>query len=104
MTKDRTYAHSPAISRRSLLTAPLASGVALALPTPAASDHALAVLEVINELEGWQAWEPSSIVAAKSYAAYRLREALGLELPDPKHARLHLEYQNQSYQDYRRSV
>lgn len=91
------------ISRRTLLTTFPASGVALALPSAAAAQANPAILALIHELEGWQGWERSGVVAAKAYAAYRLREALGLDLPDPEYARLHLEFQGQSYEDYRRS-
>lgn len=90
------------MSRRTLLTTLPATGVALALPSAARADPAL--LDVIHELEGWQGWEASCVVAAKAYAAYRMREALGMELPDPEYARMHLDYQGRSFEDYKRTV
>lgn len=104
MTKERVCANGPTMSRRTLLTALPASGVALALPRSACADDRAAILEVIQELEGWQGWEASSVVAAKAYAAYRMREALALDLPDPEYAKLHLHYQGQSFEDYSRTV
>ena len=103
MTKERVCANGPTMFRRTFLTALPASGVALALPSSARADDRAAILEVIQELEGWQGWEASSVVAAKAYAAYRMREALALELPDPEYARMHLDYQGQSFDGYRRS-
>lgn len=103
MTKERVCANGPKMSRRTLLTALPASGVALALPGSVRADDRAAILEVIQELEGWQGWEVSSVVAAKAYAAYRMREAMGLDLPDPEYARMHLDYQGQSFDGYRRS-
>lgn len=105
MTQNRICATKKAIpmSRRTLLTALPASGAALTLPGTASADDRAAILEVIHELEGWQGWEASSVVAAKAYAAYRMREALGLDLPDPEYARLHLYFQGQSFDGYRRS-
>lgn len=97
MTKSAT------MSRRTLLTALPALGVALTLPRSARADDRASILEVIQELEGWQGWEASSVVAAKAYAAYRMREALALDLPDPEYARMHLDYQGQSFDGYRRS-
>ncbi|MFW2543839.1 hypothetical protein ACN2XU_14445 [Primorskyibacter sp. 2E107] len=91
-----------AISRRTLLAALPASGVALALPSATKADAA--ILDVIHELENWQTWEMSSIIAAKAYAAYRMREALGMALPDPKYARRHLDFQGQSFLDYKGTV
>jgi len=90
------------MSRRTLLTALPATGVALALPATGRADPAL--LDVLHELEGWQGWEASCVVAAKAYAAYRVREALGMELPDPEYARMHLDYQGQSFEGYQRTV
>lgn len=97
------------LSRRAVLTALPAAGAAisnLAISTQSASAEpsSAALLGVLHELEDWQGWEPSCIVAAKAYAAYRLRQALQMELPDPEYAQLHLEYQNQTFESYRRSL
>ncbi len=62
------------------------------------------ILDVIHELESWECWENASIVAAKAYAAYRMREALGLDLPHPKYARAHLDLQVWNFEDYRKSI
>lgn len=104
MTNERVRANTPALTRRALLTNLPAAGVALTLPDIAAAQTESAILEVLLELESWEGWEASSVVAAKCYAAYRIREALRLELPDPEKARLHLDYQRRSFEDYRRSV
>ena len=90
------------INRRTLLAAIPASSVTLALPSVAQADPGL--LDVIHELESWQGWEASSVVAAKAYAAYRMREALGMDLPDPKYARMHLEFQRCRFEDCRHTV
>lgn len=103
MTNERARATETPMSRRKLLTAVPASAVGLALSRPASASVDPAILQVIQEMEKSEGWETSSVVAAKAYAAYRMREALGLDLPDSKYARLHLEYQSQSFEDYRRS-
>jgi len=95
---------SAAMSRRTLLTALPASGVALTLPSSALAEDCSAIIEVIRELENSQSWETSSVVAAKAYAAYRMRKAMGLDMPDSEYARMHLDYQGQSFEDYRRTV
>lgn len=104
MTKDRACANSPSMSRRNLLTALPATGAALALPSATAARDDPAILEVLNELENCEVWEASGIAAAKAYAAYRMREALGLELPDQECPSRHLDFQRQSFEDYRRSI
>lgn len=104
------------ITRRSILAAApaLACGPAVAAMTPDAAQVGCAklrtapdtssILDVIHELESWECWENSSIVAAKAYAAYRMREALGLDLPHPKYARAHLDLQVWNFEDYRKSI
>tara|TARA_R110002072_G_scaffold9130_1_gene44810 strand:+ start:473 stop:850 length:378 start_codon:yes stop_codon:yes gene_type:complete len=104
MTKEHAHMNSATTSRRTLLTALPALGVALALPSSTPADDRGTILEVIRELESWQDWETSSVVAAKAYAAYRLREAMGLDLPDPENARMHLHYQGRSFEDYSRTA
>lgn len=102
MTKERVCANSPAMSRRTLLTVLPVAGVSMALPSVARSASG-ALVDVIKELEAWQGWEASCVVAAKAYAAYRMREALALDLPDPAYARMHLYYQGQTFDKYRQS-
>lgn len=58
---------------------------------------------VIEQLEAWQPWEPSSTAAAKVFAAGQMRKALGLELPDPGLAEMHLAYQQLAFEAYCRS-
>lgn len=103
MTKERVCANEPDLSRRALFAALPVAGVALALPLSADAQGRDAVLEVIEELEAWQGWETSGVVAAKAYAAYRMREAMGLDLPDPENARMHLHFQQGSFDCYRDS-
>lgn len=104
MQNERACANSPAMSRRSLFAALPSAGLALALPSSAGADNRSAVLELIRELESPQGWEMSNVVAAKAYAAFRLREAMGLDLPDPEYARMHLDYQGRCFEDYSRSL
>lgn len=59
-----------------------------------------ALISVIDELEKFQGWEPSSTTAAKAYAAYKVRQALGLELPDPRNAQEHVYHQRQHFERY----
>lgn len=103
MPKDRVCANGGVVSRRSLITSiPLVAG-AVALPSSAPASDQTEILEVLSELEQIQGWEKAEIVAAKAYAAYRIREAMGLDLPDPKYARLHLDCQREAYEGYKRS-
>jgi hypothetical protein len=94
------------ISRRVLLASPAALAASSAFPaTPAPADDARArIVQVIEQLEACQGWEASSVVAAKAFAAWQMRRALGLDLPDPATARLHVEYQARQFADYHRSV
>jgi hypothetical protein len=104
MSKERACANGSAMSRRTLLSALPVIGVAATLPKQAKASDRSTVLAVISELENWQGWEPSSTVCAKAFAAYRLRQALGMDLPDPALARDHLYFQNQSWDSYKRTV
>ncbi len=61
------------------------------------------MIRVIEELEAWQGWEPSNVVAAKAFAAWQMRKTMGLDLPDPKHAQMHVEFQRRGFEDYKRS-
>ena len=60
-------------------------------------------MHVIEQLEAGQGWESSGTVAAKAFAAWQMRKALGLALPDPRAAQTHVDYQRQTFEDYRRS-
>ena len=98
MPKQPARGTGPALSRRSFIAAlPM---VTTALPAQARSNDLLRALE---ELETPYGWEPSNIAAAKAYSAYRIREALNLELPDPSAAVMHLDYQHRAYKDYMQS-
>lgn len=63
------------------------------------------ILAVLDDLESWQGWEPANVVCAKAYAAVRLRQAAGLDLPESalSLARDHLCYQNEDWQRYSQS-
>lgn len=96
------------MQRRDLLTrAPLAlAAVAVpALPSPglAQETERERMIRVIEQLEASQGWEASGIVAAKAFAAWQMRKAIGLALPDPQTAQQHIEYQQQQFKAYRRS-
>lgn len=103
MTKERVCANSLTMSRRSLITALPIAGVSISLPTIAQPDSG-AIINVIQELEAWQGWEPSNIIAAKAYAAYRMREVMALDLPNPKYAQLHIDGQLCEFERYQKSV
>jgi hypothetical protein len=95
-----------AITRRALLASPAAVAASTAFPsapTPAEDDRAR-MIQVIEQLEAWQGWEASCVCAAKAFAAWQMRRALGLELPDPETAKLHVEYQASRFADYRRCL
>lgn len=92
------------MDRRSLLTSLPFAGFAVGLPSVGKAQEPTAVLAVLNEIESWQGWESSSVVCTKAFAAYRLRQALGMELPDPAYARDHLAFQQQAWDSYRRTV
>jgi hypothetical protein len=78
------------MNRRALLKAAPAGLLALPAmlaPTKADAEETCArLLQVIADLESPQPWEPSSAVAAKAFAAWQMRKALGLNLPDPERA------------------
>lgn len=104
MTKERARAKTTGLTRRNLLTALPISGAALALPANAYPETKASILAVIEELETVQGWEASNVSAARAYAAYRIREALGMDLPSEEQPQMHIDYQNQSYKDYQRTV
>lgn len=63
-----------------------------------------AIVAVILDLESVQGWEASGVACAKAYAAYRIRQAMGLDLPDPELARGHLQYQKGVWDAYKGSA
>lgn len=104
MTKDRAGANGHGMSRRSLLTSIPFAGLAGGLPSVGKAHEPTAVLAVLNELESWQGWESSAVVCTKAFAAYRLRQALNLDLPDPSYARDHLVFQRETWDRCRRTI
>lgn len=92
------------MKRRDFLTAAPASGVAVMLPGSLRASERSAVLAVLEELESWQGWESCDTVCTKAFAAYRLRQALGLDQPDLDHARDHLHFQNEKWEAYKRTI
>ncbi len=61
------------------------------------------MVRVIEQLEAWQGWEPSNTVAAKAFAAWQMRKALGLAFTDSQAAQRHVDGQRQKFEKYRRS-
>ncbi|MEM6890896.1 MAG: hypothetical protein AAF636_22580 [Pseudomonadota bacterium] len=95
--------NASSIKRRSLLKIPvLGAGLALTAPATAAGQTD-ALNSLVDELEEAQGWEPYNVAMARAYAAYRLRQALGMPLPDPKCAQAHIDMQRGQYQSYQRS-
>ena len=90
------------LTRRVFFAALPATGAMFTL-SAVASDGS-AIVAVIQELESWQGWESTGVVCTKAYAAYRMRQALGLDLPDPKDAQGHLEFQKGYWDAYRESL
>lgn len=99
------------LSRRSLLqalptsvaTLPFLNTGNVTTPSEEETDRQR-LIRVIEQLEAWQGWEPSSTVAAKAFAAWQMRKALGLDMPNPETAQMHVDYQRQKFEDYRRTV
>ncbi len=97
------------LTRRSLFVGAPLVAAPLAVPSLAKAEEPREtdwdrVIRVIEQLEAWQGWERSGIVAAKAFAARRMRKALGLDLPDPKLAQMHVDLQRQAFEEYRRTV
>ena len=91
------------LSRRSILSLMPASTAALLLPRGAAASDQTAILAVIQEMEGYQGWESAHVAWTKAYCAYRLRQALQMDLPDPGAAEGHLYCQKGSWDAYTRT-
>ncbi len=70
---------------------------------PALDTQRADMIRVIEELEAWQGWEASSVVATKAFAAWQMRKAMGLDLSGSEHAQMHVDYQHQSFERYKRS-
>lgn len=116
MTKQPVCGKAPALpsdigmSRRALLTClpcaavaiPLVAGGTAADPAPGVDLACL--VDVIEQLEAVQGWETSGIIAAKAFAAWKMRKALGLALPDPERAKMHVEFQQREFERYRGSA
>lgn len=98
MPKHPACGTGPAMSRRSFIAALPFAGTAVTAQAKADS-----LLLALAELETPAGWEPSNVAAAKAYSAYRIREALSLQLPDPSAAAMHLDYQHRAYKDYTQS-
>ena len=117
MPKKPVCGNSPALpfdtgmSRRALLAALPCAAVAIPLmASETATDQVspeidlARLVDVIEQLESAQGWEKSSVVAAKAFAAWKMRKALCLALPDPDRAQMHVDCQRQEFEDYRRSA
>ena len=104
MVNKLSHNEGALLSRRNLLCAVPAAGVSVLAPASAVASNQAAIMEVLYELENGPAWEASCVAAAKAYAAHRMRKVLGLEIADTSKPQLHLNYQNDAYQAYRRSA
>jgi hypothetical protein len=91
------------MDRRNFITAAAALPLAGGAAAVADSRGMNAVLSVIEELEASQGWEAFDIAAAKAYAAYKMRQALGLELPAGHRAQDHVDCQRRKWDDYQRT-
>lgn len=67
-------------------------------------DRIARMVEVIEQLEAAQGWEASNVVCCKAFVAYRMRQALGLDLPNPEHAETHVHFQRDSFERWQRTV
>lgn len=97
------------MSRRELFRVAAAAPLMIAVPSIASAEAKLGeerghILQVLEQLETWQNWEPSCTIAAKVFAASKMRIALGMPLANREMAQLHLDYQRQSYESYRLSL
>lgn len=95
------------LNRRSILLSLPFAGAALAITKvaePKQETDRDRMIRVIEQLEASQDWEASSTIAAKAFAAWQMRKALGLDMPNPKMAQAHVDYQKQKFEDYRRSI
>lgn len=97
------------INRRAALLGLPFAGAALGVATAVAADPAEAtdrarMIAVIEALEAVQGWEMSCIAAAKVFAARQMRLALGLDLPEPEVAQMHVEFQQDAFARYQRTI
>ena len=76
------------LNRRKLLMGLPLAGAALALPIAAkAESDRDRMIRVV--------------VAAMAFAAWQIRKALGLTMPDPKYAQMHVDFQKAAFERYR---
>lgn len=95
------------MKRRELFSLAPAAAAACVVPAQAGAvtpEERSALLAVIERLEAGQGWEASCVAAAKAFAAWHMRRALGLDMPDPRLAQMHIDYQQGSFKDYQRSM
>ncbi|WP_157970964.1 hypothetical protein [Pseudogemmobacter bohemicus] len=97
-----------AIDRRSFLrsapTVGFAAMVAGAEVVEAAPENS-ALLAVIEDLEGAEGYDIAAMASGKLYAAYLIRVALGLDVPEEtrKEAQHCIEFRNGAYERYLKS-
>jgi len=87
-----------------ILSTAAALPAAPTLAAPFEVSDRVRIARVIEQLETSQGWEVSSAVAAKAFAAWQIRRALGYDLPNPEAAQRHIDYQRQAFEQYRRTV
>lgn len=93
------------MTRRALFKAAPAIPAAFALPALAETENYRAqMIAVIERLETYEGWEASCVVAAKAFAAWQMRKAMGLEMSDPKHAQAHVDYHHEAFRQYQKSI
>ncbi|WP_339768028.1 hypothetical protein [uncultured Pseudosulfitobacter sp.] len=90
------------LNRRKLLMGLPLAGAALALPIAAkAESDRDRMIRVVYQLEAHEGWESANVVAAMAFAAWQIRKALGLTMPDPKYAQMHVDFQKAAFERYR---
>lgn len=87
------------------------AGSAVALPAfPVRSSSATDnldrthLVQIIEQLENYQGWESSCVIAAKCFAAWQFREALLLPLGNSKYPQMHIDFQHDNFERYQRTV
>jgi len=82
----------------------VAAAPALAVQAVEEDDRIARMVAVIEQLESAQGWEAFNIVCCKAFVAYRMRQALGLDLPDPERANDHIHMMRGSFEAWQRTV